>query len=259
MSLSGSVAIVTGAGGRIGGAIARKLAEDGADVVVGDLVPGHLDEVVRDISAMGRTAVSAHVDVTKKAEVQGLVDTAVSEFGRLDIMVNNAGVGHVRLLLEMSEEEWDRVMAVNVKGVLFGIQAAAQHMIDHGVAGRIINMSSVAGKGGRPLLAAYAASKAAIINLTQSAAVAFAPNQITVNAICPGVIDTPMGPGTLAQMQEIADAGKAPPEHARVPPAPLGPMGQPEDVAEVARFLASDGAAYLTGQAINICGGRKMD
>jgi len=259
MTLDGRVAIVTGAGGGIGGAISRTLARNGADVVVADVADERLADLVNDVQALGRRALSRRVDVTVPSEMDSLVAAAVAEFGRLDIMVNNAGLGHVRVLLEMTEDEWDRVFAVNVKGVLFGIQAAAREMIRQGTGGRIINMSSVAGKGGRPLLAAYAASKAAVINLTQSSALAFAPHKITVNSICPGVIDTPMGPGTLAKMTALADAGKAPPDHARVPSAPLGDVGQPEDVAEVALFLAGDGSAYLTGQTINVCGGRKMD
>jgi NAD(P)-dependent dehydrogenase (short-subunit alcohol dehydrogenase family) len=176
--------------------------------------------------------------------------------GRLDIMVNNAGIVEVSPFLEVTEDHWDRIFAVNTKGTLFGIQAAARVMIDFAIEGRIVNIASVAGKGGRPLLAAYAASKAAVINLTQSAAYALAQYRITVNSICPGVVGTDMGRKALSEMSAITTGTGIPGEQSRVPAAPLGPEASPADVAGMVAYLVSTEAAYITAQAFNVDGGR---
>jgi NAD(P)-dependent dehydrogenase (short-subunit alcohol dehydrogenase family) len=170
--------------------------------------------------------------------------------------VNNAGVVEVVPFLSITESHWDRIFAVNTKGTLFGTQTAAQVMIESGIAGRIINIASVAGKGGRPLLAAYSASKAAVINLTQAAAYALAQHKITVNCICPGVVGTDMGRKALAEMTALVGGSGISEEQSRVPSAPLGPEASPEDVANVVAFLASEQAGYITGQAFNVDGGR---
>jgi acetoin reductase-like protein len=256
MKLAGRVAIVTGAGRGVGRGIALELALNGANVVVADLNLDTAEAVADEIDSLERNALPLLVDVTVQSQMCAMVAKAVTELGRLDIMVNNAGVGHVKPFLEITEDEWDKVFAVNLKGMLFGMQAAAKAMINQERCGRIVNISSVAGKSGRPVLASYAASKAAVINLTQSAAMALAPHKITVNAICPCVVDTHMGKSVIAQMQAYVDEGKIPEELIRIPEAPLGPRAEPEDIAKMAAFLASDDADYITGQSINVDGGR---
>ena len=256
MKLAGRVAIVTGAGRGVGRGIALELALNGANVVVADLNLDTAEAVADEIDSLERNALPLLVDVTVQSQMEAMVAKAVTELGRLDIMVNNAGVGHVKPFLEITEDEWDKVFAVNLKGMLFGMQAAAKAMINQERCGRIVNISSVAGKSGRPVLASYAASKSAVINLTQSAAMALAPHNITVNAICPGVVDTHMGKSVIAQMQAYVDEGKIPEELIRIPEAPLGPRAEPEDIAKMAAFLASDDADYITGQSINVDGGR---
>ena len=256
MKLAGRVAIVTGAGRGVGRGIAIELARNGANVVVADLNLDTAEAVADEVNALERDARPLLVDVTVQSQMEAMVARTVTDLGRLDIMVNNAGVGHVKPFLEITEDEWDMVFAVNLKGMLFGMQAAAKAMIYQERCGRIVNISSVAGKSGRPVLASYAASKAAVINLTQSAAMALAPHKITVNAICPGVVDTHMGKSVIAKMQAYVDEGKIPEELIRIPEAPLGPRAEPEDIAKMAAFLASDDADYITGQSINVDGGR---
>ena len=256
MKLAGRVAIVTGAGRGVGRGIALELARNGANVVVADLNLDTAEAVADEVNALERDARPLLVDVTVQSQMEAMVARAVTDLGRLDIMVNNAGVGHVKPFLDITEDEWDMVFAVNLKGMLFGMQAAAKAMIYQERCGRIVNISSVAGKSGRPVLASYAASKAAVINLTQSAAMALAPHKITVNAICPGVVDTHMGKSVIAKMQAYVDEGKIPEELIRIPEAPLGPRAEPEDIAKMAAFLASDDADYITGQSINVDGGR---
>jgi meso-butanediol dehydrogenase/(S,S)-butanediol dehydrogenase/diacetyl reductase len=256
VDLKGQVAIVTGAGRGIGRGIALTLARCGADIGVTDLDAESAASVAEELRALGHRAIALSVDVSQKVQVEKAVRSLAAEFGRLDIMVNNAGIVEVRRFLDVTEDHWDRVFAVNTKGTLFGIQAAARVMIESGTRGRIINIASVAGKSGRPLLAAYAASKAAIINLTQSAAYALAEHRITVNCICPGVVGTDMGKKALSEMGALTGEGSASSEQSRVPPAPLGPEATPEDVAGMIAYLASAQAAYITAQAINIDGGR---
>ena len=257
MQLMGRVAVVTGAGRGIGREIALELARRGADVVVADLDVASAKGVAGEIAALGRRSLPMPVDVAMRSQVDELVERTAQEMGRLDIFVNNAGIVHVKPFLEITEEEWDRVFAVNVKGVLFGTQAAAREMIKQR-SGRIINLASIAGKLGRPMLAAYAASKAAVISITRSAALVLAPYGITVNAICPGVVDTQMWEKIDAEMGAYEGKAKGEVMRGRIAEIPLGRVEKPEDVARVAAFLASDDSAYMTGQAINVCGGIVM-
>lgn len=254
--LLGRVAIVTGGGRGIGREIALDLAREGTDVAVADLDRASAESTAQEICKLGQRAISIQVDVRSKTQMDALVTQTVKELEHLDIMVNNAGIGHCKPLLDITEEEWDRVFSINIKGMLFGIQAAAQVMIGAQRGGRIINIASVAGKSGRPLLAAYAASKAAAINLTQSAAGALASHRITVNAICPGVVGTVLAKDVLGQMKEYLDSGQATEDMIRVPPALLGPEAQPRDISRMVVYLASDDGAYITAQSINIDGGR---
>jgi NAD(P)-dependent dehydrogenase (short-subunit alcohol dehydrogenase family) len=186
-----------------------------------------------------------------------MVDSAIRRLGRLDILVNNAGVVSLRPLLEVTEEEWDQLFAVNLKGVLFGIQAAGRVMVQQR-SGRIVNLSSIGAKRGSGLMAAYCASKAGVISLTRSAALALASYSITVNAVCPGVVETPMWERVSTAQGHYEGRPAEEVRRRRQAEIPLGRGETPEDVARVVAFLASDDAAYMTGQALNVCGGVVM-
>ena len=276
-NLNGKVALVTGAGGKngIGRAIATRLAKEGADVAVNDITDHPyaadqadwqgLPDVVHEIKAMGQRAISVVADVSDAKQVREMVNQTVTHFGKIDILVNNAGTiaGKDRVhVVDLAEEDWDRVQRVNVKGVFLCSQAVARHLIAQGTGGKIINMSSVTGKRGSARFAAYSASKFAVIGFTQSLAHELAPYQINVNAICPGLVDTErfghlasvLMPDHLSPDEQIS-------EYARRSEAavPLGRLAEGEDVAKMAAFLASDQAAYLTGVSITVAGGSVMD
>ena len=276
-NLNGKVALVTGAGGKngIGRAIATRLAKEGADVAVNDITEHPyaadqvdwqgLPDVVREIEAMGQRAISVVADVADAAQVKEMVDQTVAHFGKIDILVNNAGTiaGKDRVpVVDLAEEDWDRVQRVNVKGVFLCSQAVARHLIAQETGGKIINMSSVTGKRGSARFAAYSASKFAVIGFTQSLACELAPYRVNVNAICPGLVDTERF-GHLASvlMPENLSADEQLAEYARRSEAavPIGRLAEGADVAKMAAFLASDEAAYLSGVSITVSGGTVMD
>ena len=276
-NLTGKVALVTGAGGKngIGRAIATRLAKEGADVAVNDITEHPyaadqadwqgLPDVVREVEAMGRRAIRVVADVADATQVKEMVDQTVAHFGKIDILVNNAGTiaGKDRVpVVDLAEEDWDRVQRVNVKGVFLCSQAVARHLIAQGTGGKIINMSSVTGKRGSARFAAYSASKFAVIGFTQSLACELAPYQVNVNAICPGLVDTERF-GHLASvlMPQNLSADEQLAEYARRSEAavPIGRLAEGADVAKMAAFLASDEAAYLSGVSITVSGGTVMD
>ncbi len=276
-NLNGRVALVTGAGGKngIGRAIATRLAKEGADVAVNDITEHPyaadqsdwqgLPDVVREIEAMGQSAISVVADVADATQVKEMVDQTVAHFGKIDILVNNAGTiaGKDRVpVVDLAEEDWDRVQRVNVKGVFLCSQAVARHLIAQGTGGKIINMSSVTGKRGSARFAAYSASKFAVIGFTQSLASELAPYQVNVNAICPGLVDTERF-GHLASvlMPQNLSADEQLAEYARRSEAavPIGRLAEGADVAKMTAFLASDEAAYLSGVSITVSGGTVMD
>ena len=276
-NLNGKVALVTGAGGKngIGRAIATRFAKEGADVAVNDITEHPyaadqtewqgLPDVVREIEAMGRRAISVVADVGDAEQVKAMVDKTVAHFGKIDILVNNAGTmaGKDRVpVVDLAEEDWDRVQRVNVKGVFLCSQAVARHLITQGTGGKIINMSSVTGKRGSARFAAYSASKFAVIGFTQSLACELAPYQVNVNAICPGLVETERF-GHLASvlMPENLSADEKLSEYERRSEAavPIGRLAEGADVAKMAAFLASDEAAYLSGVSITVSGGTVMD
>ena len=276
-NLNGKVALVTGAGGKngIGRAIATRFAKEGADVAVNDVTEHPyaadqtewqgLPDVVREIEAMGQRAISVVADVADAEQVKEMVDKTVGHFGKIDILVNNAGTiaGKDRVpVVDLAEEDWDRVQRVNVKGVFLCSQAVARHLIAQGTGGKIINMSSVTGKRGSARFAAYSASKFAVIGFTQSLACELAPYQVNVNAICPGLVETERF-GHLASvlMPENLSADEKLSEYERRSEAavPIGRLAEGADVAKMAAFLASDEAAYLSGVSITVSGGTVMD
>lgn len=276
--LSGKVAVVTGAGGRrgIGRAIATRLAREGADVVVTDIMkPPHpddaandwhgIDSVVKEIEAMGRRALGLYSDVTDVEQVREMVERTVNTLGQIDIFVANAGSqpgGDRRLLVDLEEDAFDLVQRVNVKGTFLCLREVCRHMVARGGPGKIITMSSRAGKQGTARYAAYCASKFAVIGMTQALALEMAPYKVNVNAICPGLVDT-------ERVYYMADALR--PEdmstddyrqHMLEDRAAITPLGRPavgEDIANTAAFLASDQSDYLTGLSISVSGGNGMN
>lgn len=274
--LEGKVALITGAGGErgIGRAIATRLAREGADVVVNDIVGAPYTEtsnwrgvhsVVAEIEAMGRKGLAVLADVSDAEQVDRMVQQALNHFGRIDILVTNAGSrpGPDRVpVVELEEDAWDTVYRTNVKGTFLCCRAVARHLIARGGGGKIITLSSTAGKRGVARFAAYCASKFAVIGFTQSLAHELAPYRINVNAICPGTVDTERT-GFIAAA--LAPEGVTAAEHRErlirdaAAQTPLGRVAESADVARVAAFLASAESDYLTGLAISVSGGVVME
>ena len=255
MRLKDKVAIVTGGARGIGRAICARYAEEGARVVVADL---DVAEATAAASSIGRGALGVALDVTDQGSIDRLVETAVREAGRIDVLVNNAGVFDMAPLLEATRESYRRVMAVNVEGLLFTLQAVARQMVRQGQGGKIVNFASQAGRRGEALVAVYCASKAAVISLTQSAGLALIEHGINVNAIAPGVIDTPMWDqvDALFAKYENLPIGEKKRRVGRA--VPYGRMGRPEDMVGAAVFLASRDADYVVAQTLNVDGGNWM-
>lgn len=247
MNLTGKVALVTGASRGIGQATAIDLAKAGADVVVNFIGNEAVaQETVEKIEALGRKAIKIKADVGNAEEVQAMVDEAVAVFGHIDILVNNAGITRDGLLIRMKDSDWDDVLNINLKGVYLVTKAVAKLMVKQR-AGRIINMTSVSGVTGNVGQANYAAAKAGVIGFTKTCAKELAARGITVNAIAPGFIETAMT-DVLPEKIKEGIAGTI----------PFGRMGQPEEIANVVTFLASDFASYITGQVLNVDGGMVM-
>jgi 3-oxoacyl-[acyl-carrier protein] reductase len=246
MEFTGKTAIVTGSARGIGKAIAARLAASDARVVISDVLMDLAEETVREFHEKGYDALAVMANVTKQADVDNLVKTTLEKYQSIDILVNNAGITRDTLLVRMSEEDWDKVLAINLKGAFLATQAIARVMMKQR-SGRIINISSVVGRMGNVGQANYAASKAGLIGLTKSAAKELAGRGITVNAVAPGFIATDM---TDKLPQAARDAFLS--------NVPLKRAGTPEDIAAVVAFLASDDAAYITGQVIGVDGGLLM-
>lgn len=248
MKLQGKVAIVTGAARGIGRAIAIALAKEGADVVAVDIDLASANSVAEEVRALGRRALTLRADVSCLSDVQAMVQKVLEEFGRLDILVNNAGIIRRGSLEDHPDEEWERVMAVNLRGTYYCSREAARIM-KRQRSGRIINISSVAGKVGDIASApSYGPSKGAINALTKSLARELAPYGITVNAVAPHAIETEMSAEWSEEKRKSIIAQ-----------IPLGRLGKPEEVAAAVVFLASPGAAFITGEILDVNGGYLMD
>lgn len=258
MELEGQAAIVTGGGRGIGRAIVLELASLGADVVVSDILVENAERVAEEVRGLGRRAVAIRTDVTQRADLDAMATTAMEQFGRIDVLVNNAGVNAFSSILEVTERDWDFVMDVNAKAVFFASQAVFPHMMA-AKRGSIVSLSSMAGKLGSLWSVAYAASKAAVISITRSLALSGAPYGIRANCVCPGYIHST----DMWRQVEVGVAkvlGTTPDElnRQRLAQIPLGRWETPEDVARVIGFLASDRAGYITGEAVNVSGGLVM-
>ncbi len=242
-TLAGRVAIVTGGTRGIGLAIARLLAEDGASVVVSGRDAARLDAAVKELESLGAPALGVPADATKREDADRLVEATRERFGRIDVLVNNAGITRDQLLVRMKDDDWDQVLDTNLRGVFLMTRAVGKVMMRQ-KSGRIINIASAAGAMGNPGQVNYSAAKAGVIGLTKASGRELAHWNILVNAVAPGLIETDMAAAIPAEARE-----------AMLQQVPLKRIGQGREVAEVVRFLAGDGASYVTGQTIHVNGG----
>jgi NAD(P)-dependent dehydrogenase (short-subunit alcohol dehydrogenase family) len=245
MPLAGRVALITGAGSGIGQATARRFASEGATTVVNDVEIGQARSVANEIQKDGGEALAVGADVTRRTDVEAMVSRVVSEFGRLDVLINNAGINRDAMSHKMTEEQWDQVLAVNLKGTFLCAQAALARMRER-TWGRVINTSSI-GSLGNIGQANYSASKAGVIGLTKTLALEYAKYGITVNCIAPGAVLTPMLAGVPDEIRAKITAQ-----------IPMGRIADPAEVAAMHAFLASEDAGYITGQVIFVDGGMSV-
>jgi len=258
MELRGQAAIVTGAGRNIGRAIALELAGMGADIVVAEMDEATGKRTADEGRKLGRRALALRTDVSRLADLQAMAGRSVAEFGRIDILVNNAGIHRSAHTADVTEDDWDRLLAVNAKGVFFASQAVLRHMVA-AKRGNIISLASMAGKIGLKTSLVYGITKAAVISMTKSLALAHAADGIRANCVCPGIVETDM----IFQIDREAGEklfGLKPGEYLkqRVEQIPLGRIETAQDVANLVGFLASSKSSYMTGQAINVTGGLVM-
>ena len=255
MKLKDKVAIVTGGARGIGEAVVRAYSAEGAKVVVADIEIAKAQELA---SELGAKALAVQLDVRDSKSIASLISATVAKFGSVDILYNNAGVFDMGPILEVSEASFDKVFSVNTRGLFFTLQAAAAQMVKQGRGGKIINMSSQAGRRGEGLVAVYCASKAAVISLTQSAGLDLIKYRINVNGIAPGVVDTPMWDhvdALFAKYEHLAVGEKKRQVGLAVP---AGRMGLPDDYRGAAIFLASSNSDYVVAQTLNVDGGNWM-
>lgn len=255
MTVSNKVALVTGAAQGIGRGIALRLAKDGFNLTLVDLKEDKLEEVAKEIEALGRKVTTFAADVSKRADIYAAIDYTEKELGGFDVIVNNAGIAQVKPLSEVMPEEVERIFRINVDGVLWGIQAAAAKFQARGQKGKIINASSIAGHDGFAMLGVYSATKFAVRALTQAAAKEYASAGITVNAYCPGIVGTDMWVEIDERFSEITGAPKGETYKKFVEGIALGRAQTPDDVASLVSFLAGPDSDYITGQAILTDGG----
>ncbi len=246
-ALDGKVAIVTGGNTGIGAAVVVALADQGAKVVIDYVAnPDATEELEKKLAALGETAVGIEADVSKVEDIGRMVDAAISNFGRLDVMVNNAGIETRTSILDTTEDQYEKVLAINLKSAFFGTQLAAKQMIAQGGGGRIINMTSVHEDWPMPGNTPYCLSKGGMRMLTRTAGVELAPHNVLVVGVGPGAVATPINAQTMNDPAALAKLNSA---------IPIGRLAQPEEIASVVAFLAGDGASYLTATTIFADGG----
>lgn len=249
MKLAGKVALITGAGSGIGQAIALLFSQEGASVAVADFSEAGGTATVEQIRQAGGDAQFFQLDVSRSADVKQTVDAVLQRWNRLDVLCNNAGIGVAAAVVDTTEEDWDRTLAVDLKGVFLGCKYAIPAMIERG-GGVIVNTASVAGQVGVLNRAAYCSAKAGVVGLTKSVAVDYVGQNIRANAVCPGTVDSPWIQKILS-----AQADPAGERQRMVERQPMGRMGEPEEIARAALYLASDDSAFVTGTALVIDGG----
>lgn len=252
MKLQGKTALVTGGGRGIGRAIALGLAQEGAQVAVLDILADNAATVAREIEAMGVKALALPADLTKRPQVDRAVADTLAQFGQIDILVNNAGWDRMELFLESEEETWDKIIAINFKGILYVCKAALPSMVARGQ-GKVISIASDAGRAGSTGEAVYAGTKGAIIAFSKTLAREMARHKITVNVVCPGLTETPLLQGIREQSPKTEKVIEA-----VTRAIPLGRVGQPEDIAGAVVYLASPAADFVTGQTLSVSGGLTM-
>jgi meso-butanediol dehydrogenase/(S,S)-butanediol dehydrogenase/diacetyl reductase len=258
--LTGRTVLITGAASGIGAATARRLAGEGAKLVLADLDGAGVEKLAAEL---GQVAVKA--DVTRSEDIERMLEEPYRRWGRLDVLFNNAGVIRVQPMLEVTGEEWDRVMNVNLRAVFFVLQATAKRMLrqepmpDSDLRGKLIQTASIASyRGGNHMMTPYSASKAGVVSLTRSAAQVLAPQRITSNCVCPGAVETPMWEQIDREWGAIEGLGQGEAWKRRIRGIPLGRPERAEDVANVVAFLAGPDSDYMTGQALNVDGGIVM-
>jgi NAD(P)-dependent dehydrogenase (short-subunit alcohol dehydrogenase family) len=252
--LNDKVAVVTGAARGIGRAIARRYVSEGALVAIADVNAAEAEKTAADMNGQ---AAAFPCDVSDPASVRTMVEQVVARFGKIDILVNNAGIFDMQPILEITEAEYDRIFDINVKGLLFTLQAVAKEMVGRGEKGKIINIASQAGRRGEPLVAVYCASKAAVISITQSAGLALIAHGINVNGISPGVVDTSWD-NVDALFAKYEDRPIGEKKRLVGEAVPFGRMGQAEDLVGASVFLASPESDYVVAQTLNVDGGNWM-
>ena len=247
--MNGRIALVTGAGRGLGQSIALRLAQEGASVIVNDIIKKNAESVAENIKKIGQDSLAIYADISKPEDVRQMFEQIKTRFGSLDILVNNAGCTQNVSVLEMKDEDWDRILKINLYGVFYCSKAAIKLMIPNNY-GKIVSISSVAGKQGGGVWGAahYSAAKAGIIGFTKKLAKEVAQNNITVNAVAPGVIEIPIE--NKKRLKVKADVAKK---------TPIGRQGRPEEVAAAVSFLSSDDSSFITGETINVNGGLYMD
>jgi NAD(P)-dependent dehydrogenase (short-subunit alcohol dehydrogenase family) len=256
-TLDNKIALITGAASGMGKAMALAYAGEGAHVVIADINLEGANAVVAEITAAGGSASAKSLNVMNTPEAKVLVDDIVAEHGSLDILVNNAGIGMIKAVWDTEPDEWDRIFDVNVRGLFFLSKAACEPMRRQ-KSGKIINMASIAGRRGEALVSAYCASKAAVISITQSVALAMAPYGVNVNAMAPGIVDTPYWKAVDKQFGEITGKAEGETFKEAASGVPLGRTSVPSDIVPLAVFLAGPGSNYITAQTYNVEGGMVM-
>ena len=257
MELNEQIAIVTGAGRGIGRATALELARMGAAIVVAELDPDNAKRTAGEVDSLGRPSLAIQVDVTRRADLDAMVRRTLERFQRIDILVNNAGIYRAAATLDVTEEHWDAIMTINAKAVFFATQAVLPTMIAQ-KRGSIVNLASMAGKIGSKTNLPYNVSKAAVVSMTKSLALAHAADGVRVNCVCPGFVETDMWTAVAREQGALLGMSAEEFTRQRQRTVPLGRMERPEDVAAVIGFLASDRAGYMTGQALSVDGGLVM-